>query len=215
MRALFTLLLSCCFLLQLPAQSANLMGFTAESAAAQRAAEAKFDGYIKANNLDEWMKYMSARPHHVGSPYDKKVVDFMAEKFRSWGFDVKVERFDVLFPTPKIRQLELIAPTKYTAVLEELPVPGDPYTEQKDEALPPYNCFSIDGDVTAEASTSKARSLSRSTPVPGGASSPSSPPKKAPSAASSTPTQKTTATTREKPTPTAPTKTNTAYSAVQ
>ncbi|WP_157472218.1 hypothetical protein [Neolewinella persica] len=65
---------------------------------------------------------MPARPHHVGSPYDKKVVDFMAEKFRSWGFDVKVERFDVLFPTPKIRQLELIAPTKYTAVLEELPV---------------------------------------------------------------------------------------------
>jgi N-acetylated-alpha-linked acidic dipeptidase len=134
----------------LSAQSGNLMGFTAEGTAAQRAAEAKFDGYIKSGNLDEWMKYMSARPHHVGSPYDKKVVDFMADKFRSWGFDVKVERFDVLFPTPKIRQLELIAPTKYTAVLEELPVPGDPYTEQKEEALPPYNCFSIDGDVTAE-----------------------------------------------------------------
>lgn len=132
------------------AQTGGIMGFTAESAAAQRATEAKFDGFITPQNLDDWMKYMSARPHHVGSPYDKKVVDFMAEKFRSWGFDVKVEQFDVLFPTPKIRRLELISPTKYTAVLEEPPVPGDPYTEQKDEALPPYNCFSIDGDVTAE-----------------------------------------------------------------
>jgi len=126
------------------------MGFSKESAKAQRAAEAKFDGYIKAGNLDEWMKYMSARPHHVGSPYDKKVVDFMAEKFRSWGFEVEVERFDVLFPTPKIRELELIAPTTYTAMLQEPPVSGDAYTEQTDEALPPYNCFSIDGDVTAE-----------------------------------------------------------------
>lgn len=134
----------------LSAQSADLMGFTAENAAAQRAAEAKFDGYIKAGNLDEWMKYMSARPHHVGSPYDKKVVDFMAEKFRSWGFDVKVERFEVLFPTPKIRELELIAPTTYTAMLQEPPVAGDAYTEQTNEALPPYNCFSIDGDVTAD-----------------------------------------------------------------
>ncbi len=61
-----------------------------------------------------------------------------------------VERFDVLFPTPKIRELELIAPTKYKAVLQEPPVPGDAYTEQTNEALPPYNCFSIDGDVTAE-----------------------------------------------------------------
>ncbi len=132
------------------AQSAGLLGFSPTAAEEQRALEAKFDGYLKAGNLDEWMKYLSAEPHHVGSPYDKKVVDFMAEKFRSWGFEVKVERFDVLFPTPKIRELELIAPTKYTALLQEPPVAGDPYTEQTAAALPPYNCFSIDGEVTAE-----------------------------------------------------------------
>ena len=134
-----------------PAQSAaGIMGFTPEHAAEERRLESDLDARVTPGNLDEWMRYMTARPHHVGSPYDKKVVDYMAEKFRSWGYDVEVERFDVLFPTPKVRRLELIAPTKYTAMLEEPPVEGDAATEQTEEALPPYNAFSIDGDVTAE-----------------------------------------------------------------
>jgi N-acetylated-alpha-linked acidic dipeptidase len=126
------------------------MGFSATGSEVQRDLETRFDREVRAANLDEWMRYMSAEPHHVGSPYDKKVVDFMAEKFRSWGFEVTVERFDVLFPTPKIRELELLEPTSYQALLQEPPVPGDPATEQTATALPPYNCFSADGDVTAE-----------------------------------------------------------------
>lgn len=143
-------IMSFAFIFSLSAQPAAMMGFSEAGAKTQAALEAKFDSYLKTNNLDEWMKYMSARPHHVGSPYDKKVVDFMAEKFRSWGYDVKVEKFDVLFPTPKLRLLEMVAPTTFTASLIEPPVEGDPYSAQIEEALPPYNCFSIDGDVTAE-----------------------------------------------------------------
>ena len=143
---LFALLLS----VVLTAQDGSLLGFTEASAEQERQMEAALDERVTPANLDEWMKYMSARPHHVGSPYDKKVVDFMAEKFRSWGYEVEVERFDVLFPTPKVRKLELLEPTTYTATLEEPPVDGDTATEQTEEALPPYNAFSIDGDVTAE-----------------------------------------------------------------
>ena len=143
---LFYLLLCTC----VPAYAQTLMGFTPEHAAAQQKIEQQLDAAVTPQNLDEWMQYMSARPHHVGSPYDKKVVDYMAEKFRSWGYQVEVERFDVLFPTPKTRVLELLGDTPYTAMLEEPPVAGDPSTEQTDEALPPYNAFSIDGDVTAE-----------------------------------------------------------------
>ena len=143
-------IMSFAFIISLSAQPAAMMGFSEDGAKTQADLEAKFDSYLKADNLDEWMKYMSARPHHVGSPYDKKVVDFMAEKFRSWGYDVKVERFNVLFPTPKLRLLEMVSPTTFTASLTEPPVEGDPYSAQIEEALPPYNCFSIDGDVTAE-----------------------------------------------------------------
>ncbi|PPK85445.1 N-acetylated-alpha-linked acidic dipeptidase [Neolewinella xylanilytica] len=141
------LLFGACLLGQSPAP---LMGFTEASAAKQRALESQFDTKVKPGNLDEWMQYMTAQPHHVGSPYDKQVVDFLAEKFRSWGYEVQVERFDVLFPTPKVRKLELLEPTPYTAMLQEPPVEGDAATEQTEAALPPYNAFSIDGDVTAE-----------------------------------------------------------------
>lgn len=126
------------------------MGFSEASAQKQKEMEDRFDRSLQGKNLDEWMKYMTARPHHVGSPYDKAVVDFIAENFRSWGYEVEVEKFDVLFPTPKVRLLEMTAPEKFQASLTEPPVDGDPYSAQTEEALPPYNCFSIDGDVTAD-----------------------------------------------------------------
>ena len=36
-------------------------------------------------------------------------------RFRSWGYDTRIEKFDVLFPTPKTRVLEMVAPTRYKA----------------------------------------------------------------------------------------------------
>ena len=131
------------------AQNSTLMGFSDEGSVQQIQLEEEFDGLLNATNLDQWMKYLSARPHHVGSPYDKKVVDFVASKFKEWGYQVKVEQFDVLFPTPRVRLLEMTEPTKYKASLTEPPVEGDASSTQTEEALPGYNCFSIDGDVTA------------------------------------------------------------------
>jgi N-acetylated-alpha-linked acidic dipeptidase len=95
------------------------------------------------------MRRLSARPHHVGSPYDKDNAEWILAHFKEWGLDAHIERFDVLFPTPKIRVLEMVAPTKFTAKLEEPAVAVDPTSNQKSEQLPTYNAYSIDGDVTA------------------------------------------------------------------
>ena len=127
-----------------------IMGFLEKETDAQITLEAKFDALLNADNLDSWMKYLTAEPHHVGSPYDKKVVDFVAAKFKEWGYQVRVEKFNVLFPTPKLRLVEMLAPTTYKASLTEPPVKGDPYSDQTKEALPGYNAFSVDGDVTAD-----------------------------------------------------------------
>jgi N-acetylated-alpha-linked acidic dipeptidase len=96
----------------------------------------------------ENMRRLSAYPHHVGSPYDKDNAEWMLAKFKSWGFDAQIENFYVLFPTPKERLLELIAPTKYHAKLQEPAVPGDPTSGQTSQQLPTYNAYSADGDVT-------------------------------------------------------------------
>ena len=127
-----------------------LLGFTAARAAEQRALEARFDALVRAENLREWMKRLSARPHHAGSPYGKDNAEFMARLFRSWGYDTKIEEFQVLLPTPRLRRLEMVAPTRFTASLTEPAIPEDSTSGQTDEQLPTYNAYSIDGDVTGE-----------------------------------------------------------------
>lgn len=128
----------------------DLLGFDAAASKVQRSLEKKFDADLKAKDMDAWLKRMSAKPHHAGSAADKEVVDFIAEKFRSWGFEVEIEEYQVLLPTPTERELQMTAPKKFTASLKEDSLPEDPSTSVSDNILPPYNAFSIDGEVEGE-----------------------------------------------------------------
>ena len=130
--------------------NAPLLGFSAERAVGQRDREARFDSVLKAENLRTWMQRLSAHPHHVGSPWGKENAEFMASLFRSWGYDTQIEEFQVLFPTPKVRVLEMIAPTRFQASLSEPPVEGDSTSGQTAEQLPIFNADSRDGDVTGD-----------------------------------------------------------------
>ncbi len=111
--------------------------------------EQQFRAVPDPTNLREYVRQLSARPHHVGSAYDKANAEWIASKLKTWGLDVQIENFYVLFPTPDTRLLEMLEPAKFTAKLEETAVPVDPTSNQKDEQLPSYNAYSIDGDVTA------------------------------------------------------------------
>src|SRR2546421_3400713 len=132
-----------------PSTIGDLRGFTAASAKAQREWEAKFRAIPSPDSLRAYMRRLSARPHHVGSPYDKDNAEWLLAKFKSFGLDAHIETFDVLFPTPIERVVELVAPTKFVAQLREPPVAGDLTSAQQSEQLPTYNAYSIDGDVTA------------------------------------------------------------------
>ena len=126
-----------------------LAGYSDEAARVERDWEAKFQAIPSPENLREYNRRMSARPHHVGSPYDKDNAEWILAKFKAWGLDAYIETFDVLFPTPKERAVELVEPTKFVAKLQEPTVPVDPTSNQHDEQLPTYNAYSADGDVTA------------------------------------------------------------------
>jgi N-acetylated-alpha-linked acidic dipeptidase len=132
------------------AQTDRMFGYTKEAATAERALEEKYDQQLKAANLDAWLKKLTARPHHVGSPYGKANAEYMRDLFRSWGYQAEIESYQVLFPTPKVRLLELVGPTKFTARLLESPLKEDGTSGMVSEQLPVYNAWSADGDVTAE-----------------------------------------------------------------
>jgi len=130
------------------AQEGQLQGFNRDSSATERQWESKFRAIPNADNQREYMRLLSARPHHVGSPYDKQNAEWILAKLKEWGWDAQIETFDVLFPTPKERLLEMTEPTRFTAKLQEPVIEVDPTSNQRSEQLPSYNAYSTDGDVT-------------------------------------------------------------------
>ena len=150
-----TLFLSAIFLLpptyslSLLAQQQNtptLLGFSSAHAKTELDLEQRFAAIPDPQRMRANMKLLSARPHHVGSPYDKQNAEWILAQYKQWGWDAHIETFQVLFPTPKTRLLEM---GSFHARLEEPAITGDPTSNQKDEQLPTYNAYSPDGDVTA------------------------------------------------------------------
>jgi N-acetylated-alpha-linked acidic dipeptidase len=145
--ACFTLLASTAYAVN--TGDVSLRGYTSEHAAAEVQWEQKFREIPDPAKVRENMRRMSARPHHVGSPYDKDNAEWLVAQLKSYGLDAKIEQFEALFPTPKSRKLELLGPEKFEATLDEPVVKVDPTSDQKKEQLPTYNAYSRDGDVTA------------------------------------------------------------------
>ena len=127
-----------------------ITGFSAKAAQEQAALEAKFDAQLSAQRIGQYIKDMSSRPHHVGSPGGEAVAQYLLSKFKSFGLDARIETYQVLFPTPKTRVLEMTGPTTYKAILKEPALKEDATSAQTKEQLDIYNCWSADGDVSGE-----------------------------------------------------------------
>jgi N-acetylated-alpha-linked acidic dipeptidase len=127
-----------------------LYGYSSASSRTERQWEEKLRAIPSPENLRAYMQRLSAHPHHVGSPYDKANAEWIATEFKEFGLDTHIEQFDVLFPTPNERLVELVeGGPKFVAKLQEPALPQDPTSNQQSEQLPTYNAYSIDGDVTA------------------------------------------------------------------
>jgi N-acetylated-alpha-linked acidic dipeptidase len=132
----------------LAADEPELYGFSPENSREETKLETAFRALPDTGNLRKYMERLSARPHHVGSPYDKDNAEWILAQLKSWGWDASIETFDVLFPTPKTRVLEMTEPVSFSAGLREPPLSIDPTSGQAGEQLPSYNAYSTDGDVT-------------------------------------------------------------------
>jgi N-acetylated-alpha-linked acidic dipeptidase len=122
----------------------------AQDSSPGRSLEKQFDSHLSPADIRARLERLSARPHHVGSPYDRENAEFILSQYKTWGFDARIEEFSALFPTPKTRLLEMISPIRYTAVLKEPALREDKTSGEISEQLPTYNAYSIDGDVTGD-----------------------------------------------------------------
>src|SRR5215813_629351 len=126
-----------------------LMGFSPAASQSEIEWEQKMRAIPKPELLREYMKRLSAQPHHVGSAYDRSNAEWILSKFKEWGLDAHIENFDVLFPTPVERVLELVEPARFRAALKEPVIAEDPNSGDANQ-LPTYNAYSADGDVTGQ-----------------------------------------------------------------
>ncbi len=133
-----------------PAEETHLLGFSLAAGHAEHERERAFDGQISTAELRGWLEHLAAHPHHVGSEWGRANAEWLRDLLASWGYAARIETFDVLFPTPKLRSLELVAPTRFRAKLEESTLAEDATSGQKKDQLPSYNAYSIDGDVEGE-----------------------------------------------------------------
>jgi len=127
----------------------KITGFTDASAAAELKNETAFDASLSAPRIGQTIKELSAFPHNLGSAGSKAIAETILAKYKSYGLDAHLETYTVLFPSPKTRQLELTAPSKYEAVLKEMPLAEDATSNQPNQ-LPTYNAWSADGDVSGQ-----------------------------------------------------------------
>ena len=128
--------------------SAGVTGFPGDAAREQLELERRFVGSLEAGSLHDAMKELSAQPHYAGSPGGRRVAESLLRRFEAWGFDARIETYYALMPTPRERLVEMRSPRAYHASLQEPAIPG---MAEDDGALPAYNAYSPDGDVTAKA----------------------------------------------------------------
>jgi N-acetylated-alpha-linked acidic dipeptidase len=129
---------------------ATMLGYGAAHASDEQSLEKRFDAALDAKALGALLQRMSSEPNQVGSPHDQANAQFMLQQLREWGWDAQLESFSVLYPTPRKLSLELIAPVTYRARLREAAIAGDRTSARSAGALPPYNIYGADGDVSAE-----------------------------------------------------------------
>ena len=127
----------------------RIRGFSIAAAPAQAARERAFKESLTTRDASADFDVLTAEPHHVGSPYEIQLADFVADQFRQFGFDVSRDEYSVLVPWPSERRVDIVAPDAVALPVDEEKLPGDPYAA-KSGILPAYNAYSPSGDVSGD-----------------------------------------------------------------
>jgi N-acetylated-alpha-linked acidic dipeptidase len=125
-----------------------IRGYPVESYAARAALETRLRAVPEPDSMRVWIRRLSAEPHTAGQPGSRRVAEQLRDRFRSFGLEAELERFEALLPMPLTRELELLGREPYVAVLAEPPLAADG-TSAEAVGVPTWNAYSPDGAVTA------------------------------------------------------------------
>jgi len=127
----------------------RIRGFSPAATAAELARERGLRSAADAKAKEADFDVMTAEPHHIGSPYEIKLADYVAGKFKDFGIEATKYEYSVLLPWPGERRIEITAPDQVRLQVEEEKIRGDQWAD-KPGILPAYNAYSPSGDVSGE-----------------------------------------------------------------
>ena len=107
-----------------------LIGFSSASREAQLAAEKVLMATVAPNNARRWLAALTEEPHVAGTPAEKKVADYVLARFKEFGLEAEMVRYDVFLNHPEHVSLKITSP-----VQEELKLVEEPYESDKDSTM--------------------------------------------------------------------------------
>jgi N-acetylated-alpha-linked acidic dipeptidase len=124
----------------------RLDGYTAASSATERAAEKTFERYPSATLARSLDKQLSKRTSMVGTPNDKRRMEKIVARLRSFGLKPHVSKYYVYMSHPKKISLTMTSPVRFHAPNKERCRKVE--TDCKDEVVG-YNALSPSGNLRA------------------------------------------------------------------
>jgi N-acetylated-alpha-linked acidic dipeptidase len=129
--------------------SQSVRGYPDDALDTLRAIESALRSTPDTALISEYARIMSEEPHHAGSPGARAVAEWALKKLQEWGIEAEIEEFEALLPTPTLRRVELIHPTRFVAKMQEPVLREDKDSGDKNQ-LPTYNAYGADGEVQGE-----------------------------------------------------------------
>ena len=138
------------FFLITSAQSQNtILGFTPKRAAEQVTIEQKLKSIPFPDEERRQHRIFTSQPHLAGSERNNELARYIAEEWKKQGLeDVVLRRYDVYSTAPRSSFLEMIAPVRYQATLQEKSYDEDPDTKDP-RVSSAWMGMSTSGEVTA------------------------------------------------------------------
>jgi N-acetylated-alpha-linked acidic dipeptidase len=102
-------------------------GFFTASREAEARAEKAFLDTPAPERARQWLFALTEEPHVAGTPQEKKVAEYVLARFKEFGLEAGLQRYDVFLNHPKSVSLKLTAPVELELSLRE-----EPYDVDKD-----------------------------------------------------------------------------------
>jgi N-acetylated-alpha-linked acidic dipeptidase len=158
--ALFTAILSLCLIAEFAPSAAQsdakgnnvppgIPGF--REATEEIKWEKIFQAVPDPKSAEQDLKTLTSVPHVAGTPEDKKMAEYVAQKFRDAGLQTEIAEYKVWLNYPREISVDVVSPSNLVMHGPSPEhVPGDAY-DNDPRIITPYSALSPSGDVEADA----------------------------------------------------------------